>query len=257
MSEQREVRISDYGTAYRENYGFEQVLVESRRKIILELLDKILPRTVVEVGCGTELLLKQVLEKYSINSPIEQWVVVEANNEFAKSAEKADFPSGIFRVVNGFAEDSVEAILDQFKRGPDLVICSSLLHEVDNLTEIVIALSNMLSPGAYLHANVPNALSLHRQLAVSMGLTQSEKDLGERNKLLQQARIFTMEELIAILEERGFEIVETGGYFIKPFTHSQMDNIPFMNPELLDGLFQLGRKLPEIAAEIYVNARKL
>ena len=90
-----------------------------------------------------------------------------------------------------------------------------------------------------------------------MGLIQSEKDLGERNILLQQARIFSIEELTAILKEQGFEIIETGGYFIKPFTHSQMDNLPFMTPELLDGLFQLGRKLPEIASEIYVNARKL
>ncbi len=89
-------RISEYGTTYRENYGFEQVLVQSRRRIILELLDKVLPRTVVEVGCGTELLLKQVLEQYGTNSPIEKWVIVEANNEFAKRAEKADFHSDMF-----------------------------------------------------------------------------------------------------------------------------------------------------------------
>ena len=45
------------------------------------------------------------------------------------------------------------------------------------------------------------------------------------------------------------------GYFLKPFTHAQMESMAsVMTPEVLDGLWHLGRELPDLASEIFVDA---
>jgi hypothetical protein len=53
----------------------------------------------------------------------------------------------------------------------------------------------------------------------------------------------------------GFVPVTEGGYFIKPFSHQQMESIEeLITPRLLEGLWKLGQELPDIASEIYINA---
>jgi hypothetical protein len=53
----------------------------------------------------------------------------------------------------------------------------------------------------------------------------------------------------------GFEIEGSGGIMLKPFTHAQMESLPFTTPSLLSGLELLGSELPDLAAEVYVEAR--
>ena len=45
-----------YQTAYLADYGFESVMVHYRQQLLLERLDKLRPKIVVEIGCGSELL---------------------------------------------------------------------------------------------------------------------------------------------------------------------------------------------------------
>jgi hypothetical protein len=58
-----------------------------------------------------------------------------------------------------------------------------------------------------------------------------------------------------MLASAGFSVRDSGGYFLKPFTHAQMESIAaLMTPDILDGLWQLGRELPDLASEIFVDA---
>ena len=110
-------------------------------------------------------------------------------------------------------------------------------------------------PGASLHVNVPNAYSLHRQIARSIGLIADEKELSTRNQDLQQPRIYDAESLRTEVAEAGLEVVGEGGYFLKPFTHGQMLAILSSLPEgILEGLWILGYENPGLASEIFVNA---
>lgn len=44
---------------------------------------------------------------------------------------------------------------------------------------------------------------------------------------------------------------------MKPFTNAQMASIQeLLSPAMLRGLWQLGRELPDLASEIYINATK-
>ena len=62
-----------------------------------------------------------------------------------------------------------------------------------------------------------------------------------------------------ILEDNGFEIINSGSYFVKPFTHSQMYEMmckSIIDEKVLDGLYEMTEYMPEMGSEIYVNVRR-
>jgi hypothetical protein len=105
--------------------------------------------------------------------------------------------------------------------------------------------------------NVPNATSFHRLLAKSMGLINDIKSPSTRNTELLQHRVYDVSSLRKEIEAIGLVMVGNGGYLVKPFTHAQMESIsPYIGEDVFDGLFHLGKSLPDLASEIFIEARK-
>lgn len=243
--------IKQYESAYLADYGFESVMVEYRRKMLLERLLKIQPKVVVEVGCGSEILYGHYLKQAR---PVDCWIVVEPGQQFFEFAQEQNLPN--FQVIKGFFED-VSVQLAQYLPGePDLVICSGVLHEVPNAHLLLATIAQIMGEKTLLHVNVPNAMSLHRRLAKAMGLIQDLTAMSERNQQLLQQRVYDLESLAAEMVRAGLAISESGGYLIKPFTHAQMEVVSSaVDEKVLDGLYELGKESPEWASEIYVEAR--
>lgn len=240
--------LEAYGKNYTGDYGFEALMVYYRRLMLLARLHELKPLRILEIGCGQELLAEAY---YDGDGRWDDWVIVEPVSEFAEYARNR----GIERVsvINATFDLSIK-VLDCFK--PDLVICSSLLHEVVSAEELLNDIIKVMCPHTVLHINVPNSGSLHRRLAQSMGLIEKVEDLSDRNVALQQSRVFNVLTLKRAVEGVGLRTTSSGGYFIKPFTHKQMDAISdTINGQILDGLFELGKALPDLASEIYLEAK--
>lgn len=243
--------IERYTEDYLAHYGFEQVLVEYRRRVVLEQLSMVRPAVVLEIGCGSELLYQHYLRHAA---PLERWVVIEPAPAFCASARRAALPG--MTVIEGFLEQSRPAVRAALPRPPDLVICSGVLQEVPSSGAMLRAIHATMDGRSRLHVNVANAASLHRRLALAMKLIPTLDAMSERNQLLQQHRVYDFPALVSDLEAAGFAVEERGGYLVKPFTHKQMEAIaPALGDAVLDGLFELGRREPELACEIFVNAR--
>ena len=251
MTGDKVARIERYATTYEADYDFEAVMVAARQRAVLEFLDRRVPRVVVEVGCGTDLLSARAEDR---GLPFDRWVIVEPSSRFAAVA--ADHAAGSHRVavVPTFLEDGVGAVADIGGSAADVVVCSSLLHEIPDTRELLGAARALLAPDGCLYVDVPNARSVHRRLARAMGLVAHETDFGARNLAFEQQRVYDAETLRRALEEAGFRPVEEGGYFLKPFTHSQMESLGFLDDKILDGLWSLGHEVPELAAEIFCVA---
>ena len=183
-----------------------------------------------------------------------RWIIVEPAERFAALANEAAQRHAGITVVNEFLEDSIERVSAASEHGADVILCSSVLHEVDDDRAALETASRLLSRSGRLHVNVPNATSLHRRLARVMGLIGDEHELTARNRALDQYRLYDLDSLVGLLESTGFVVETTGGYFLKPFAHSQMERLDFVSDEMLAGLYDLGAELPDLAAEIYVNA---
>lgn len=247
----KQLRAQSYGETYRADYGFEATMVRVRQRSTLAHLPSEAGLVVVEVGCGTDLLV----ERTSPARQFARWVIDEPSPAFAGAARDQVAHDTRVQVVEAFFEDAASEIRAACGRSPDVVICSSLLHEVADPQALLLVAADLLGPNGQVIVNVPNAGSLHRRLAVAMGLIDSATDLSARNTQLRQPRVLDAHGLEGMLTAAGFRIAQRGGYFIKPFTHTQMTEIPFLDDDIIAGLERLGAEVPDLASEIYAVAR--
>lgn len=249
--DEKQRRAQAYSESYRATYGFEAVMVRVRQDSVLDLLPRVADLVVVEAGCGTDLLVERAIPAHDFS----RWVIVEPSAAFATAARERTGHDTRVHVVEAFFEDAAPDIMTAAGRAPDVVICSSLLQEVPDPPGLLLAAAELLHRDGALIVNVPNAGSMHRRLAVGMGILADTWELSARNVDLGQPRVLDAALLASLLTAAGFRVIDSGGYFVKPFTHLQMAEIPFLDDTLINGLNRLGAELPDLASEIYAVAR--
>lgn len=92
-----------------------------------------------------------------------------------------------------------------------------------------------------------------------MGGIEDIHQLTDRNVQLQQHKVYDLESLKRQVEGVGFEVLEKGSFFIKPFTHAQMGKmikLGIIDDFVLEGVWGLAQELPQYGSEIFVNMRK-
>lgn len=238
---------------YTDDYNqpnFEDYQVMYRRKKVLEVMEKYHPKRIIEIGCGREPLFQYIDWEYDC------YVVVEPSENFFNNAK--ELSKGKDRVICYHEYFSSSDKLKEIEA--DFVICSSLLHELEQPVEFLKSVAYICKANTVVHINVPNAYSLHRMIAKEIGMIEDLHDMSERNKLYQQHSVYDLETLKVVTELAGFVVIEEGTYFVKPFTHGQMYNMisnKIINEEVLDGLYQIGKFFPKNGSEIFLNLNVL
>lgn len=136
----------------------------------------------------------------------------------------------------------------------DLIIMGHVLEHVVDPTKILRKYSNLLSPGGLIWAAVPNANSLHRQVAVEMGLLETVYELNEADKQHGHRRVFDIDQLRKVFHDSGLEIEFEGGYWLKPLSNAQIE--ASWTAQMIDAFAKIGSKYPDIAGEIIMVAKK-
>jgi 2-polyprenyl-3-methyl-5-hydroxy-6-metoxy-1,4-benzoquinol methylase len=156
-----------------------------------------------------------------------------------------------------FAGQNVEAVCHYFEslelhKRFDTVILAHVMEHVDDPAVVLEVAQRHLSPGGRIIADVPNALSIHRQVGVKLGMMQAETEINEADRSIGHQRVYTPEVFRDEFVKAGFTIIEFGGFFLKPLSNGQMEEL-FEMP-VTKALFEIGAKYPELAAEIFVVA---
>lgn len=242
--------IDDYTNNYLVE-SFEVYQVKYRKKKIVEILEKYNPQHILEIGCGME----PVFQNYRGGV---QYTIVEPSQCFYDNAVKlSNTCNRIECICDLFGKNkaSAEKLGNQF----DFIICSSLLHEIEDMGELLRDIVRCCNNNTIVHINVPNAYSMHRLLAQESGLISDIYEFSKRNKKFQQSRVFDLKLLCETVMENGLEVIEEGSYFVKPFSHTQMHEMlktGIINENVLDGFYNMGRWMPEYGSEIFVNCTK-
>jgi 2-polyprenyl-3-methyl-5-hydroxy-6-metoxy-1,4-benzoquinol methylase len=137
----------------------------------------------------------------------------------------------------------------------DVVLATYVLeHVTDPALILRLAQTTWLEPGGVLAVAVPNGFSLHRRLAVKMGLASRPDELGEGDRRIGHKHCFTPDEMGQLLEDCGFEVTEQFGMITKALPNGLLAGC---NDAQLKGLFQLGVDLPmEYSGAIGFIAKK-
>ena len=243
----RKQAIAAYEQAYSAS-DFEVIQARYRKKLLLELLEKHQPKYVLEVGCGWDSIANHW-------QGFERLVIVEPGPQFAEKARKDTAHLSGVQVIEEFLENVGP---ERSTTSYDLILLSSLMHEVPDPEALLASAKALADKQTVIHINVPNALSMHRLLAVEMGLMDSVYAQSALQKSFNQPRIFDLKQLKALANELGLQVMDSGSFLMKPFTHGQMMTLMqqgLLTQEMLDGLWHLARHFPENGSEIYVNLK--
>lgn len=194
--------------------------------------------SVLELGCGDGEMTKGLVKSF------EEVTVVDGSSTMLKESEK--------RLAEYNNIEFIESYFEHFSTNKkfDVIIMSHILEHMDNPIELLTRVKGFLKEEGLVFIAVPNADSLHRQVAVEMDLLASVHTLNEQDLLLGHRRVYNFETLNADCKAAGYQILNQGGIMLKPLTNRQIEKQ--WTAEMIEGFMKLGDKYPELAAEIYV-----
>jgi 2-polyprenyl-3-methyl-5-hydroxy-6-metoxy-1,4-benzoquinol methylase len=187
-------------------------------------------------GQGTEYLIQS----------FERTVAVDGSSDAISALRKRFAHEAGLETVHSYFADL------KLKEEFDTVIAAHVLEHVDDPAAVLAVAKNHLSRDGVLIVDVPNARSIHRQAGVEMGLLNDITDLNEADLSIGHKRVYTPEALRLEIEAAGLRIKTFGGVFLKFLSNAQTERL--LDEEQQRALLELGKKLPELASEIYVVA---
>jgi len=134
------------------------------------------------------------------------------------------------------------------------IIMSHVLEHIENPSEVLGKIKTWLADDGVFIVSVPNAKSIHRIVAVKMGMLPMESSLNERDHALGHYRVYDLDMLCKHISEAGFKVIQTGGSFLKPLSNGQIEQ--YWTPEMIEGFFEVGKIFPEHCAEIFAICSK-
>jgi 2-polyprenyl-3-methyl-5-hydroxy-6-metoxy-1,4-benzoquinol methylase len=129
------------------------------------------------------------------------------------------------------------------------IVMEHILEHVDQPVELLKRVKEWLAPNGKILAGVPNGNSIHRLVAVKMGLLKQPCELNSRDHALGHRRVYTQDTLKADIQKAGLKLVEMGGVFFKPLSNKQIQD--HWSEEMIQGFYELGKDFPGYAAELY------
>ena len=129
------------------------------------------------------------------------------------------------------------------------IVLEHILEHVEDPVALLMRVKKWLMPGGRILIGVPNGNSIHRLVAVKMGLLQNPCELNSRDHSLGHRRVYTQDTLKSDLQLAGLKLIEMGGVFLKPLSNQQIQD--HWTEEMIQGFYELGKNFPENAAELY------
>jgi SAM-dependent methyltransferase len=140
--------------------------------------------------------------------------------------------------------ECVHSLFEDFRadRAYDVILASHVLEHVDDPLTILRLISSWLVEAGKIIIVVPNRNSLHRQLAVVMGLQPELDTLSKRDLMVGHQRVYSLQTLENDIRRVGLTPVDSAGFFLKVLPNSMMLEY---SRELLWGLNAISPSLPK------------
>ncbi len=235
----------EYQLKYQ-NLTFEDKLRKYRMEYVVDYLNTIKSDKILEIGCGNDPI-------FMYYDNFEVMDIVEPGDHFYEFTKNMIGDDKRISIQNCFIEEAKLELKNEY----DVVVIGGFLHEIENPEEVLSVIKKIAKPQTIVLTYVPNANSFHRLLALESGLIPSNYIFSENDKLFGRRNIFNLESIGALFQNSGFKTIKKSTYFIKPFTHEQMNSLmglSFFTEEILAGFFKMTKYMPDMGCEIFIAA---
>jgi 2-polyprenyl-3-methyl-5-hydroxy-6-metoxy-1,4-benzoquinol methylase len=150
--------------------------------------------------------------------------------------------------------DCIETLFEEYRPNKryDVILASHVLEHVDNPEGLLQLMATWLTDIGKIIVVVPNRNSIHRQLAVLMGLQHSLDTLSKRDLMVGHQRVYSLQLLEDHIRQAGLYPEDSVGFFLKVLPNSMMLEY---SRELLLGLNVISGALPaDVLANIAIVA---
>ncbi len=177
--------------------------------------------------------------------------VIEASDQLIETARKR-VPANIKFIHASIETADIEPIYDSI----------FLVHTLEHLDDPVACLARIpgwLKPNGRFFIVVPNANAASRQIAVKMGLIESNQSVTSGERAHGHRCTYSLDTLENDARKAGLHIEARGGVCFKPFANFQFDALikqKIIDQAYLDGCYALGMHYPELTASIYLICKQ-
>lgn len=196
-------------------------------------------KTVLEIGCADGVMTEDLVK---VSRAL---TIVEPSASYCAEIQKIYKD---IRIYNCFLEE----VKDNVKF--DVVVMASLLHHVKEPALFLQVVRKFLSNDGIVLATVPNMTSLHRQIGVKAGSLKDVYDSTERNIQFNQCGRYDKNSFEKLFRDSGFEVLESYGYMLKPFSSEQMMSLN-LDWEVILALFEIGKENERMASQLFIMAK--
>ena len=196
---------------------------------VLKMLPYVVGDRVLEMGYGDGMWTKNIIERYG------HTYLVDASRSFLTT------------VKNKYADKVTcfESYYEEFTP-PDTmkfntVIASHVLEHIYDPVSVLRRAKGWIAEKGRMIIVVPNAESLHRELAVVMGIQKKIYDLSESDNQVGHVRVYDLNQLRSHVAEAGYRIIVERGLFLKTLPNGMMTNY---KDELIKAMVDISDKLP-------------
>ena len=240
--------MRDYNSEFQDNelrqyaYDFDAVV---RRYMMRTLTPYFSPGKALEIGCfegvSTALFAKHFTDL----------TVLEASNDLIGVA-RTNVPDRVTFVHGTIETAAMDAVYNS-------IFLVHTLEHLDAPIEALQRIGSWLTPNGRLFVVVPNAQAASRQIAVRMGLIETNNSVTEGEQIHGHRCTYSMDTLEHDVRSAGLRIESRGGVLFKPFANFQFDLMlkhAVIDHGYLDGCYALGMQYPELSASIYAICKR-
>jgi len=236
---------TDYSAIYDPDADFD---ARYTMATVRRIAERVAPGDrVLELGCATGLMTAYLADGGARVTGIDRSEAY-LDRARARLGDRATF------IRAGLAEPGWEDIAGGDAGGgfAHVLLCN-LVHELPDPVDLLRRAAGLLAPDGLVHLSLQNPDSIHRLVAVEMGLIDDVREVSARGGRFGTLGLWGVDDLARLAREAGLGVVAWEGVMLKPLPNGMMAELP---PEVLDGFERAARHLPaHCAMNLLVLAR--
>ena len=232
---------ADYSAIYDPDTDFD---ARYTMATVRRIAERVAPGDrVLELGCATGLMTAHLAGQGARVTGVDR-----SDAYLGRARARLGDRAGFIRA--GLAEPGWEALAGA---GYDHVLLCNLIHELPDPAGLLRRAAALLAADGLVHLSLQNPDSIHRLVAVEMGLIEDVREVSARGDRFGTIGLWGADDLARLAREAGLGVVAREGVMLKPLANGMMAELP---PEVLDGFERAARHLPaHCAMNLLVLAR--